>query len=410
MTHQLTPGEIDPLARDVIFGLKTEIGVQETLDRLRDAGRTVAIVRTVDGDAPYAYAVLGFENVQKVFENDDDLPAEDMVRERPGKLFGEIVWGQHGEAHLWHRSVFGAPLIPRRVRERAQDVILPMVNRLIDGFAGRTRLDFVTEFAHHLPFDVISEMLAIPEEDREGLRLDVRRLFFFEHPDQILPATVRIKAYLAELIKERRKNPGDDVLSYMAHAELNGRRYTDDELADNARFLYPVAGENTMNSLATTLYFVLSQPGVLERVRANPEDRRAAVEESLRLRTPIVYIPRITKKPIVVDGVEIPAGSNVLLCNSSGNRDPERFANPTEFSLDRGPINHMTFGRGPHFCLGAHLARAENRVMLDAVLTRLPGLRLAPGQDFVFRGSSVHGLQSLEIEFDAVLPASAVQA
>ena len=171
-------------------------------------------------------------------------------------------------------------------------------------------------------------------------------------------AHATMSAYIQDLIRERRKNPGEDVLSHYATTEVDGRSYTDEGLSDAIRFIYPAAGENTMNALGTLLYYVLSLPDVYERVRANPDDRTAAIEESLRIRSSVQYMLRYIDKPLTIDGFEIPANSYLLLANSSANRDPTRFENPTKFSLDRGFNNHISFGKGPNFCLGAHLARA----------------------------------------------------
>jgi cytochrome P450 len=114
---------------------------------------------------------------------------------------------------------------------------------------------------------------------------------------------------------------------------------------------------------------------------------------------------RYIDKPLIIDGFEIPAKSFLLLSNSSANRDPTRFEDPTTFSLDRKANNHLSFGRGANFCLGAHLARVEMRTVLDLMFARLEGLRLAPDQEIIFEGGTGHGLRSLEIEFDALRPA-----
>jgi len=405
MTHVAVMDDIDPLARDTEFGNSTQTDAQETFDRLRDAGRKAARVKLTNGER--AYAILGFETVQQVFQNEAEIPAAHMyIANKTADFYGDIVNEHEGPDHRWHRAMFGAPLIPKRVREIAESVLAPVANEMIDRFGTHRRIDFIAAFAHSYPFNVISAMLGIPRGDWEKIEADVRDLLDVKHPELARKARDAMAAYLRDILEERRRNPGDDLISELAQSEVDGRRYTDKELGDAVRFLYPVSGENTLNAVGTVLYYALSEPGVFERLKANPKDRTTAVEETLRIRTPLPYMPRHTFRSITIGGVEIPANSHLLLSTSSANRDPARFDDPTRFSLDRGPINHITFGSGPHFCPGAHLARAEARMMLDLVIQRLPGLRLVPDQEFVFYGSPTSGLRSLLIEFDDLLPAA----
>jgi cytochrome P450 len=400
-------GEIDPLAADIDFRSPNAVGMCEALDRLRNAGRTVAIVGPTSF-AAQGYLILGYEAVERAYTKLDEVPTHLFFQQAYMKdYYGQIVSGQHGDEFRWHRAMSAIPLGPMRVRQLVESVLTPVANRLIDRWSGRHRVEFVAEFAELYPFDVISEMLAIPQEDRETVRGYVKTLFHLHEPEVARRAHDTMSDYIQRLAHERRRNPGHDLLTHFATAEVGGRRCTDVELADAVRFLYPAAGENTMNALGTLLFYVLSLPDVYERVRNSPDDRTAAIEESLRIRSSVQYMLRYIDKPLVIDGFEIPPDSYLMLANSSANRDPRYFENPTEFSLDRGSNKHISFGRGPNFCLGAHLARAEMRVMLDLLLARVDGLRLAPDQELVFQGGTGHGLRSLEIEFDALGPAPA---
>lgn len=405
MTYRPVLGELDPLVADIDFSDPKVVGMCETLDRLRDAGRKVAIVKS-STFPPQAYLILGYDAVERGYSNLEEVPTHLFFQLPHCKdYYGEVVSGQVGDELRWHRAMMGSALGPIRVREKAESVLVPVANRLIDRWAGRTRVDVVAEFTHLYPFETISEMLAIPMDDREKVRDFVQNLFSLNDPEVARNAHKTMSDYIQALIRQRRANPGDDLLSRYATLQVEGRGYTDEELADAVRFIYPAAGENTMNALGTLLYYVLTLPDVYARVRDNPNDRTAAVEESLRIRSSVQYMLRYIDKPVVVDGFEIPADSYLMLANSSGSRDPAKFDNPTVFSLDRKANNHLAFGRGANFCIGAHLARAEMRTMLDVMFARLPGLRVAPGQDLVFEGGTGHGLPSLFIEFDAILPA-----
>lgn len=382
------------------FSSIDQAGVIEALDMLRDSGLRVASVPYGEGQA---YVVLGYEAVERALANEADLPASTYFRTFTLPLMGEMISAQIGEEHRFHRGVFQKPLMPGRIRQKVGSVLRPVANRLIDAFASSLEVDFVSRFAIPYPFDVISALLGIPERDWERVRRDVGLLFHIWDPECEL-ARDRVAAYLRELIEQRRKNPGEDVISEFARTELRGRRMTDTELLDEVRFLYPAAGGNTQNALALALGYVLADPELHRKVSSDPHARQAAVDEALRIETPIPFMIRYTDRSIRIECVDIPANSFVLIAISSANRDPARFDAPGEFRLDRGALKHITFGKGIHTCLGAHLARAELRVMLDLVLERLPGLRLGEDGFQGGVGGPLHGPPVLRISYDAVLP------
>jgi cytochrome P450 len=206
--------------------------------------------------------------------------------------------------------------------------------------------------------------------------------------------------YLRPYIEARRRNPGDDIISFFATAEVEGKRLDEETLMDFVRFLWPVAGENTQHGISLAVYHALADAGVKDRVLRSEKDRASLVEETLRIDPPVPMIIRHTEKSVTIAGVAIPADVPVLLAIGGANRDPKYFERPEEFSLDRGTVNHTTFGRGVHFCLGAHLARAEIRTTLDTVLVRLGGLRLSDPDSISFRGGLQRGPAELWIEFD----------
>jgi cytochrome P450 len=286
-------------------------------------------------------------------------------------------------------------------------ILSPVADGLVDEFGERRELDLVTAYTRLYPFRVISTLLDIPRQDQDLVHGHVMRLFKFPwDPQAGREARDAMIAYLRPLLAERRKNPKTDLISLLAAAEVNGKRMTDQELLDAVRFLYPAAGENTTNGLGMLMYRVLSDQSVYGRLLANPTDRAAAVEESLRLEPPVPVIIRYLHHPVVIHGTRVPANHYVLLAISSANRDPARFEDPDRFSLDRGTINHITFGRGPHFCLGTHLARAELRVTLDVMLSRLPGLRLVEPDNVRVQGALLRGPKALRVRFDEILPAA----
>jgi cytochrome P450 len=265
----------------------------------------------------------------------------------------------------------------------------------------------VLEYAKRYPFRVITRLFDLPDGDDERMQRLVSELFHFPwDPEGASKAREEMIEYLRPIARERRKNPGKDIISYLASTEVNGRLLDEADLLDFIRFMYPAAGENTTHGLSLLMYHVLVDPEVRARVASNPKDRAAAVEETLRVDPPVPLITRFTEKQVTVADVVIPANSPVLFGIGGANRDPQQFPDPERFSLDRGVINHITFGRGPHFCIGAHLARAELRTTLDLMLERLPGLRLVEPETVVFRGALQRGPAKLTVAFDQLRPAS----
>jgi cytochrome P450 len=193
------------------------------------------------------------------------------------------------------------------------------------------------------------------------------------------------------VIEARRERPGDDVLSRLVTGSVDGRLLSDEEIFSFLMLLFPAGVDTTWLTLGSLLTAILSTPGALERVSSSGEERHWAIEETLRWEPPTPAIPRITARDVELSGVEIPAGSLTLLSLAAANREPERFGDvdPNVWDLDRRPVGHIAFSVGEHFCLGAHLARAELRIALEVLVERLPGMRLVEPPTFL--GAAVRG-------------------
>jgi len=184
--------------------------------------------------------------------------------------------------------------------------------------------------------------------------------------------------HMPAIIAERRVHPSDDVISVLAQAELEGTRLTDEEICSFLRLLLPAGAETTYRSSSNLMFGLLSNPDQLERLRADRALMPAAIEEGLRWEPPLTGIGRTATRDAVVDGVTIPAGSPINVCLGGANRDPSRWGDPDQFDLARDAKQHLAFAFGPHMCLGMHLARMETVVVINAVLDRLPDVRLDP--------------------------------
>lgn len=393
---------IDPAIRNVNFGSMTIRDAMEQIGRLQSNGRPVVPVRFHDD---VAWMVVGYDAVASIFANETDLPAADFYERFTSPWLGRTVPSMRGEEHRAHRAFFLAPLLPTRMRACAERAVIPIANELISGFGRRREVDFVAEYARRYPFRVITRLLDLPDEDEDIIHKFVSELFHFPwDPEGAVRARDAMTEYLRPIARARRERPGEDIISYFASTEVNGRLLSEVDLIDFIRFMYPAAGENTTNALGLLMYRALIDRNIHERILKSSKDRTAAVEESLRIDPPVPLIVRYTERAVTIVGTEIPARSSILLAIGGANRDVRHFENPDVFSLDRGLASHIAFGRGPHFCIGAHLARAELRATLDLMLDRLPGLRLVSPERTIFEGGMMRGPTALPISFADVLP------
>jgi cytochrome P450 len=287
--------------------------------------------------------------------------------------------------HTRLSRLIGKVFNPARLEElrpRAEAIVEDL---LADASPGG-EMDVIGDVAFPLPVQVISEMLGIPAEDRPQLSEWSHRLGATLDP--ILPpeevraaaeATVAIVEYMIEAIAERRAEPRDDLLTALTQVRDGGEALSDNEILDNAIFLYAAGHETTVNLIGNGLLALLDHPDQMDRLRADPELAANAVEECLRYDSPVQFTRRITTAAVELGGQSVPAGSIVLVCLGAANRDPD-FWGPTadEFDVGReGARRHLSFGHGVHRCLGAALGRVEAQVALEALVRRFPALSLA---------------------------------
>jgi cytochrome P450 len=280
-------------------------------------------------------------------------------------------------------------LVSKAFTPRAVQALTPRITELVDGMLDAARdagqVDLVDALAFPLPFAVIAEMLGTPPADHERIRqltgTLVRSLEPVADPAMvaaIAEADAELTAIAAEMIAWKRANPADDLLTALVNAEDDGDVLDDDELIAQTLLLYIAGHETTVNLIAGGTLALLRHPDQLARLREDPALVGNAVEELLRYDSPVQASRRITLEPVTVGGVAIPAGSFVMASLGSANRD-ERFwgADAAELRLDReNARQHVSFGAGPHHCLGASLARLEASIALGRMTARCPGLAL----------------------------------
>lgn len=268
--------------------------------------------------------------------------------------------------------------------------------------SGDAPVDLISKFAYPLPLSLIGDLLGIPEPDRPALRRWTTQMMQ-DRQEVTVPASREMAAYLRELIATRRRTPGDDLLSALVTAEVDGDRLSEREVMGSA-FLMIVAGhETTTNLLGNAVRWLLEQPEVWRRLGSEPALLAGVIEEVLRFDSPVrLATHRCTIAPVLFGGVSIPAGEIVMISLAAANRDPRRFADPDRLVWDRASSDargHLAFGHGLHHCLGAMMARAEVEIGLAQLSDRFPHARLAVPAEQLDRQESaiMNGFQALPV-------------
>lgn len=214
-------------------------------------------------------------------------------------------------------------------------------------------------------------------------------------------ASAAMRTYLEPVVAERRIRPGDDLISDIVHAEVDGCRLDDEEIYGFLRLLLPAGSESTFRAMSNALLAMLVTPHLLECVNADRSLLPAVIEETLRWDVSNSMVSRVATRDTVLGGCPIPAGAALRVLTNSANRDESQFADASSFNPDRPVKRHLGFGMGPHQCLGQPLARLEMRAGLEVVLNKLRNLRLDPDYPVpVIQGASFRGPNSLHVLFD----------
>jgi cytochrome P450 len=319
-----------------------------------------------------------------------------------GLVMGRTILEMDGNEHTKHRNIIAPAFVPKALRSDLPGLITALVHELIDQFAGDGHADLVAQFTATIPIRVIAYVIGIPLEDYKTFHhwgLDI--IGFTDDPPRGYAAAQHLVDFLRPLLAQRRAEPTGDLISRLARAEVDGERLTDEEIFSFLRLLLPAGAETTFRLIGNLLYALLHTPAALEAVRADREKVDWAIEETLRWESPVQYASRETTQPTVLSGVELPAGAQILLALGSANRDEHRFADPARFDLHRRPQDHFAFGFGRHFCAGAHLARLEARIALNALLDRLPDLRITPDTEHGIIGLAFRSPTALPVRFSA---------
>ncbi len=322
--------------------------------------------------------VLGYDECQTVLTHPDTFSSS-IYDQIMGPVMGRTVLELEGGKHRASRALVSPSFRTALLERWRGELVEVVVHELIDRFAPRGRAELAREFTFAFPVQVIARIMGLPREDYVRFqRLSIELLNVVYDWDCGIAASASLKAYFQEVLAERRRNPQDDLISTLAESEIDGAHLTDDEIFAFLLLILPAGVETTYRASGNLLVALLTQPALLEALREDRSLLGGAFEEALRWEPPITTVVRVAVRDCELGGVAIPAGTNVSVSVAAANRDPTRYPNPDRFDPTRRNIAHLTFGGGPHLCLGMHLARMEAAVAIDALLDRLPDLRLDP--------------------------------
>jgi cytochrome P450 len=294
---------------------------------------------------------------------------------------------------------------PARVNAM-HDRIVALVDELLDARRDQGRLDVVDDFAYPLPVTVICELLGVPREDESRFHAWADTLAHSVDPDPgeetslgAMQAAQALASYMRGLIATRRAQPTDDLLSGLAAGD-EADRMDDADLVITMILLLIAGHETTVNLITNGTLTLLRNPTELERLRDHPERIPIVVEEVLRYEPPVQFVTRFALADIAIDDATIPRGSGIRLMLAAGNRDPRRFRDPDHFDPDRPDNEHLGFGGGIHYCVGAPLARIEAQVALTALARRLVNPRLGADPPPYRPNAVLRGPRHLLVDFD----------
>ena len=311
--------------------------------------------------------------------------------------------------HTRYRRLVNKGFTPRIIRDLEEHVV-QSTDAIIDTVCEQGSADFVEQISAELPLQVIADLMGVPQSDRHLVFDWSNRMVGSDDPEyQVNPeagaqAAMELFAYADELCAKKRLDPHKDLFSILTHAEIEGDRLSELEL-DLFFLLLAVAGnETTRNLISGAMVAFFDNPDQWARLQADRSLLPSAIEEMLRYVSPVMHFRRQATSDVVVGEQPIAGGDKVVFWHVSGNRDESVFEDPNRFDIGRTPNNHMAFGGGgPHFCLGANLARMEIRVMFDRLLDRLPDIHL-DGEVQRLKSNFINGVKHLPVAFATSAP------
>ncbi|WP_405438834.1 cytochrome P450 [Streptomyces anulatus] len=371
-------------------------------------------------EATGSYIVSRYEDVERVFKDKEGEFTTENYDWQIEPVHGRTILQLSGREHAVRRALVAPAFRGSDLREKFLPVIERNSRELINTFRDAGSVDLVADYATRFPVNVIADMLGLDKSDYERFHGWYTAVIAFlgnlSGDPEVTRAGERTRVEFAEymlpIIRERREAPGDDLLSTLCTAEVDGVRMGDEDIKAFCSLLLAAGGETTDKAIAGIFTNLLRHPEQLEAVRADRTLIPRAFAETLRYTPPVHMIMRKSATEVALGGGTVPAGSTVTCLIGAANRDEGRYRNPDAFDIFREDLtatnafsaaaDHLAFALGRHFCVGALLAKAEVEIGVGQLLDAMPDLRLADGFDLVERGVFTRGPQSLPVRFTPV--------
>jgi cytochrome P450 len=319
------------------------------------------------------WVVSRYEDVVAVFKDPETYSSElGGTQIYDGRGMGYQLNQTDDPKHRRLRALVNKGFTPRMIG-RLEDELRRRTKSILDAVPAAETFNFVPAVARELPLQAICSVLGVPQEDRAAI-IEIVDLAVGAGDGTVMSPQYlkQLSAYADTVVERKRSNPADDILSVIVHAQLDdgSPQLNNQELRAFFNLLFPAGAETTRGSIAGGLLALMENPEELERLRNGPQLMKTAIEEMVRWTSPSVYKRRTTTRDAELKGRLIRQGQKVTVWEMSANRDEDAFENPFRFDVGRDPNNHVGFGLGTHFCLGANLARLEIRVMFEELLER----------------------------------------
>lgn len=320
------------------------------------------------------WVLFGYDGVFQAFR-DDRIFTSANYDKTIGLVMGHTILAMGGKEHHDHRSLVAKAFRATALERWEPSVIGPVCDQLIDEIKHDGHADLVKALTFEFPTRIISTLLGLPREDLDLFRR--LSLDLISIPTDImagLTAAAELHEYFLDQVEQRRRKLTNDIIGDLVSAEIDGEKLTDEAIVAFLRLLLPAGLETTYRSSGNLLYLLLTNPQQLAMVRQDRSLIPTAIEEGLRVETPLTMVMRTTTEDVEIGGKTIPAAAQVDLCIGSANHDETRWPGPDTFDIRRSRHAHIAFAGGIHMCLGMHLARLETRVMLNSLFDRVNDL------------------------------------
>jgi cytochrome P450 len=322
-----------------------------------------------------AWVLSRYDDVRTVLKNAEHFSSKSMG-EMEHQAIALPLLTDDAPRHTQLRSIVSKAFTSRTLKKMEAEVEV-LVDQLLEDMAGRSTIDIAAEFTIPLPVSLISRLMGIPEQRSDDFKRWSDALVSTGQATEIqdrMPDIMEMAGYFQSLIAERRENPGDDLVSQVVNAEVDGQSMNDQDIVGFCMLLLIAGNETTSSLLSNLLDYLANDTDTWDALREDPSKIDAAVEEALRFDAPVQWTNRKATVDTEFHGQTVKAGDVVYVLMGSANHDPDHYANPNEFRLDRPRPDHHSLGYGVHFCIGAPLARMEARYALKGILSRFKSI------------------------------------